>query len=626
LEEALPPPVACELVRIAPQIAGKVREIPLVAPLPGASARQALLEAAQQFFTGIAARDAPLLLFLDDLHWADDGSLALLHLLARRSRSQRLLILGTYRDVELHTRQPHGDTWPLEQTLAAMNRERLYEDLSLRRLPEAGVAEMVTAILSESSPPAAFVSALYHETEGNPFFVEEVLKHLVEEGAIYREAGRWQIQPPAGFSVPQSIKVTIGRRLERLSEESRDLLRLAGVIGQQFRFEVLLQASGLEEERLLGIVEEWLGAHLVVEERRGWDELYRFQHAQIRGVLYDQPSLRRKARLHERVGLALEAVYAGAVGEHLDELAHHFARARSEAGIEKGIDYCLRAGEKARNLYANEEAIQHLTAALELLRLSRALPEDEPHLRQRWGVVFHLAKAYMGSRAFDRAKAVLQDYLSLAQRAGCPWGMAAGHCEMAAALTESQRATSVVDSDSSRQLRRENLERSLQIADEYGLIEWHARARADLAFLLSTEGDDLPRAEELLRETLHSPDGIPQEHIQQTYATLMQVCALQGKWNEVAAALRQSIPFGVPNSSLPINCLATMEAALERAGKQAEFMAFCNEAQALYAQAGLPLTLNSVVSAAGEAVRAVPRAAVPGRFRRAGAASRVAVA
>src|SRR5262249_46875234 len=149
------------------------------------------------------------------------------------------------------------------------NRERLYQRLALRRLPEAGGAEKGGALLAEASPPAAFVAAPYHETEGNPFFIEEVLKHLVEEGAIYREEDRWQIKRLEAFSVPQSIKVTVGRRLERLSEESREALTLAAVIGQLFHFEVLLQASGLEEDGLLAMLDEWLGAHLVVEERQG---------------------------------------------------------------------------------------------------------------------------------------------------------------------------------------------------------------------------------------------------------------------------------------------------------------------------------------------------------------------
>jgi class 3 adenylate cyclase/regulation of enolase protein 1 (concanavalin A-like superfamily) len=619
LEGALPPPVACELVRIVPTIASKLKDVPQVPPLPAEQARQALLEAAQQFFAYIATHEAPLLLFLDDLHWADEGGLALLHALARQAKNLRLVVIGTYRDMELDTRHP------LERALAAMNRERVYQRLSLRRLPEAGVAEMVASLLDvghersggghQSSavsrnrpvltdgrepghhavgdadgptPMAAFVAALYHETEGNPFFIEEVLKHLVEEGAIFCADGRWQIKPVEELSIPQSIKVAIGRRLERLSEESREALTLAAVIGQQFSFELLLQASEREEERLLKMLDEWLGAHLVIEERREREELYRFQHALIREVLYDEPTLRRRARLHERVGEALEAVYEHQREEHLDELAYHFSQLHSGTAVEKGIDYCLRAGEKARQLDANEAAIQHLTAALELLE---GLAADEPHLRQRWEVVAGLARAYSACRAFERAQEVLQEYLALAQRASYAWGMAAAHGEMATALHEAHRAAGIETAERSRGLRVEHLERSLQIAERHGLTDWRARARTDLAQHLCDYGTELPRAEELLREKLQAPEGLAREDVRATYGMLMRACALQGKWDAVAAALRQSIPFGEPSFVLGFS-LGPMEEALEGAGRHAEFVAFCEEAKALCAQAGLPLPLN----------------------------------
>lgn len=561
LEAALPPPVACELVRIVPSIAGQVKDVPRVPPLPAEQARQALLEAAEQFFGFITTQEMSLLLFLDDLHWAEEGSLALLHHLARQGKHQRLLIVGTYRDVELDTRHP------LERTLSAMNRERLYQRLSLRRLPEAGVGEMVAALLAEASPPTPFISALYHETEGNPFFIEEVLKHLVEGGAIFREDGRWQIKPLEEFSVPQSIKVTIGRRLERLSEESREALTLAAVIGQQFSFDALRQASELEEERLVEITEEWLGAHLVVEERRGREELYRFQHALVREVLYDEVSLRRRARLHERVGLALEAVCARSLQEHLDELAHHFAQARGETAMEKGVDYCLRAGGKAGSLYAHEEAIRHLTMALELLD---GLPEDEPHLRKRWDVVHGLRRSSLNSGALERAQEVTQEYLALAEQVGSPWAMAAAH------------------------FTAQDPRKCLKIAEEHGLAGWQAWARERLA--LDVVRDDPSQAEALLRGALQAPEalraveGFPMWVVLEAYALLMNACALQGKWDAVAAALRQSIPFG-RNPKL-FSCLGPMEEALNQAGKQAEFIAFCEEAKRLYAQAGLPSSLS----------------------------------
>jgi pentatricopeptide repeat protein len=576
---AMPPVVACELVRIVPQIASRVPELPHVPPLPPAAAQMALVEAVYQFFAFVTAHEAPLLIFLDDLHWADEGTLTLLHALARRAQSLRLVIVGTYRDVELDTRHP------LERTLAAMNRERLYERITLRRLPEPAVDQMVAALLEAPvtpSPlhpftPSNFVSVLHHETEGNPFFIEEVLKHLVEEGAVYREAGRWCLKPLEEFRVPQSIKVTVGRRLERLAEESRETLTLAAVIGQQFSFEVLLRASGLDEDRLLAMIEECLGAHLVVEQRVGREEVYRFQHAQIRAVLYDALSLRRKARLHERVGAALEAVYAADPEAHLDELAYHFSQVHTTSGMEKAVAYCLQAGEKARHLAANEEALKHLTAALEFLD---GLPDDEAHLRLRWQVVRNLPSIYASRQERARARTVLQEYLALVESAGYWWGVAAAHYQ----------------SGSYPYPDRDCLERAMEVCEQHGLTDWLGLVRVELAYQLtypvSQVMPDLPRAEGLLRQTLREPHGLPRPQTQRAYGALMNVCVQQGRWAEAAAVFRESLTRGGPALQDLFWCLSAMENTLADEGKHAAFAAFCEEAQTLLARAGLQLSLN----------------------------------
>jgi regulation of enolase protein 1 (concanavalin A-like superfamily) len=181
-------------------------------------------------------------------------------------------------------------------------------------------------------------------------------------------------------------------------------------------------------------------------------------------------------------------------------------------------------------------------------------------------------------------------------------------------LRESHQASGV-RSESARRLRIEHFEKSLQIAEQHGLADWQARARVSLAYVLSQFRYHLPRAELLLRETLQAPEVLSEEDVQEAYARLMQVCAMQGKWDEVAAALRQSIPFGAPSTlahwhpswapspATPLatpfgtpgtlaHCLGPMEDTLDRAGKQAEFIAFCEEAKALYDHSGLPLPLN----------------------------------
>jgi DNA-binding SARP family transcriptional activator/regulation of enolase protein 1 (concanavalin A-like superfamily) len=572
IAETLPSTVAGELVRLVPRLRTLLPELSQAPLAAGEQARQVLLEAVCEFCVRLT-RHSPVLLFLDDLHWADEASLVLLHHLAWHGRKMHLLILGTYRDVEL--RPEHA----LERTLSMMNRERLSQCLSLPRLPEAAAAELLATRLAVPSLPPAFVSALYRETEGNPFFLEEVLKHLVEEGAICMEGGVWQIKPFEELRVPPSVKVTIGRRLQRLAVESRETLTLAAMIGPQFPFELLLAASGVGEERLLEIVEEWLGAHLVVEQRLGREEVYRFQHALIRDVLYEGVTLRRRARLHERVGWALEAVYPAELEEHLEELAHHFAQARSGAAMEKGVDYFLRAREKARSLYASEKMIQHLTAALELLD---RLPADELHLRKRWEAVYHLRGAYLSCQAFERGQEVLLEYRALAERAHYPWGVAAVHHVMAGGLPSSESAY---------RFRQEQLEKVLQIAEAYGLAGFRARARLQSAVNLLGFENDPARAEALLRAAPQAPEGLPRVEAQETYGSLMVVCAWQGKWDEVGAAFRQSIPFGGPDLGqlMPILALATMEDALVQAGKRAQFIAFCEELRALYAQAGLPL-------------------------------------
>jgi DNA-binding SARP family transcriptional activator len=596
----LPLPVAAELVRLVPRLAETVTELPPV----GTGSGPALVEAMGEFFGRLTAEEGPVLLVLEDLHWADEGSLSMLRGLARRAKELRLLIVGTYRDL------PPDLQRGLEQTLAALHRERLSERLPLRRLTEAGVEQMVTAVLAVEAdghpssalggdrlasadgrgptadgPMAAFVSALHQETEGNPFFVEEVLQHLVEEGAICRHEGRWQIEAPVELQVPPSVQAAIGRRLERLSAESREALTLAAVIGPQFEFEVLLQASGVEEERLVGWVEEWLGARLVIEERdraadpragasREREERYQFQHALIREVLYGGISRQRQGRLHERVGLALEAVPSRE--EPLEGLAHHFARARSEAAREKGVEYCDRAGRLAYGLSAPAAAIQHLEQALRLLD---TLPEDEARLMRRWQVSDGLSVVHGAlHEGGGRSRQVLEEYLARAERAGSARGVAAAHLSLGWQIKGGREI----------ERGRRHLETSLALCERHGLADLLPLVRRHLAHFLTREpGSDFPRAEALLRRTLEQHTEFDAGHVAGTYSRLMEVYAHLGKWNELMAAVPKCIALGGPAWDAEAG-LNPLEAALDAQGRRAEFVAFCDDARRRLAAEGAP--------------------------------------
>ena len=587
-QEALPPPVATELVRLVPRLAEGVAGVRPLAPTGGA-ARPALVEAMGEFIARLATGAGPVLLFVDDLHWADEGSLAMLHHLARQAPALPLLIVGTYRDLPPDLRRP------LEQMLAALNRERLSERLLLRRLPEARVAELVAALLPGASP--AFVSAL-KETEGNPFFLEEVLQYLVDEGAITRPDGRWQMAPPAEFRVPPSVQAAIGRRLEHLSAESRETLTLASVIGPQFDFEVLLAASGGEEERLLGWVEEWLAARLVVEEpdRAATDraatvrerhpflsatvrERYRFHHALIREVVYGGVSRRRQGQLHERVGWALETVCGHDREEPLEELARHFARAQSGSAREKGVGYCLRAGEKALRLGADAEAIQHYQRALRLLD---GLPEDEAHWKLCWQATAGLAGSHRVRLEWERARQVVEEYRARAERAGCPWAIARAHSGMARHL----HTEIFVRNRGDKALARRHVEASLALCEREGLADLLPDVSHDLAVSLMGEpGSDLRRAEAVLRQALGCRQGLDAAQALATYGQLTRVYATQGKWDEAMAAVRESIAAGgVPN--VAVFSLNPMEEGMVARGRQAEFVAFCDDCRRLLAETG----------------------------------------
>lgn len=360
---------AAELVKVVPELGQRIRDLH---PSPALEPDQERLRLYEHIlaFLAAAARIRPLVFLLDDLHWADVATLNLLRHLTRNIRSDRILLVGTYRDVELDR------SHPLAPILRELNRERLYARVLVRRLTPEHVAEMIRAILQTRDPVSTeFRDLIYTETEGNPFFVEEVLKHLVEVGALYITEGRWERKNIREIDIPQSVREVIGRRLERLSPECVEVLTVASAIGREFEFEVLGAAiaaggEGAEERpriaALLDLLEEGLESQLITEERVEEGVRYNFAHALVRETLYDDLSLRRKMLLHERIGEALERVYPNALEAHAADLAHHFSQVgRSQA--EKVTRYALQAAENAARIYAYDEAIAYYRTAVEVL-------------------------------------------------------------------------------------------------------------------------------------------------------------------------------------------------------------------------------------------------------------------
>lgn len=304
------------------------------------------------------AASTPLLLLIEDVHWADQGTLDLLRHLARSVRKAHLFLVMTYRDTEIELDQGH----PLHSLLLDLNRERLAEEIKLMRLSRDQTRDLLSAMLptaGEITPE--FLKVIYNETEGNPFFIEEVCKGLIEQGKLYRAGGTWRRADMQTIVIPPSVRGAILARVERLPEKTQDALRLASVLGREFDFETLCAANEQEEETLITALERAEQAQLISEATRAGHIVYTFAHALIPFTLRESLSGLRRQRLHRRVGIAIEIQHPS----DFDVLAYHFTAAGER---EKAITYLRHAAERALALYAYNTAIQHLETAIDLMQ------------------------------------------------------------------------------------------------------------------------------------------------------------------------------------------------------------------------------------------------------------------
>jgi DNA-binding SARP family transcriptional activator/tetratricopeptide (TPR) repeat protein len=321
-----------------------------------------------RFFDAVAAligevgAEKPAVLIFDDLHWADRPTLQLLRHLVRSPAPRRVLFLGTYRESEI------TDRHPLHELIGDLRREGTLRRLELTGLAEAEVGELV-AELASAPATESFVHALAGETEGNPFFIEEVVRHIRDTaGALSEE----MTLEEAG--VPDGVREVTARRLRRLSEPTRAVLLVASVVGREFDYDVLTAVVSQAGDELVEALEEGVEARVLREA--GHVGRYAFTHALVRATLYDSISQLRRARLHGRVGEALVRLRGGDLDPHLAMLAHHFAQAAPVERPDRAIDFALAAARRADRMLAWEEAAQHYRAALRARELAGAIDDQ----------------------------------------------------------------------------------------------------------------------------------------------------------------------------------------------------------------------------------------------------------
>jgi DNA-binding CsgD family transcriptional regulator len=389
-----PGTAAQELGKLLPELATLAPDLTPTPALDLGQEKRRLFQTLARFFTRLAAAQ-PLLVILEDLHWSDTTTLEFLLYLARRIASQPILLVLTYRNDEANSDLTHF--------LAELDRERLAADLALSPLSGDEVGVMLRAIFELDRPVRPeFLDALYTLTEGNPFFIEEILKALTMSGEIFYADGVWDRKSMQELHIPRSVQAAVQRRSERLSTPARQSLTLAAVAGRRFDFALLQAVTGMTEPELLQVIKELIAAQLVVEESA---DRFSFRHALTREAVYSSMLRRERQHYHKTVAEALEHIYAHELDAHAVDLAHHFG----EAGLwEQAQQYSQRAGERAQALYAPREALEHFTHAIEAAQ--QLAVEPLPRLLRARG------QAYETLGEFDRARADFDRALTIARR------------------------------------------------------------------------------------------------------------------------------------------------------------------------------------------------------------------
>jgi len=304
----------------------------------------------------------PLMVIFEDLHWIDDETQAFLNLLAESIANAKILLLVNYRPEYSHH-------W---------NSKTYYTQLRLDPLGKDSAEEMLSALLGDNAGLVPLKRVIIEKTEGNPFFMEETVQVLLDEGALARNGVTHLTRPISELKIPPTVQGILAARIDRLPQDAKDLLQTLSVVGREFPISLIRAVLPKADEELNRMLNELQLGEFVYEQPAMGDTEYAFKHALTQEVSYNSVLLERRKQLHERIGAAIEALYANSIEDHLDELAHHYSRS---GNVPKALEYQERAGRRALQRSAYADAMRALTAAIELLmRLPESTERDQREL------------------------------------------------------------------------------------------------------------------------------------------------------------------------------------------------------------------------------------------------------
>jgi predicted ATPase len=445
--------------------------------------RDRTFDAVARVFLQLAAKE-PLILFLDDLHWADHLSLALLHYLSRKCRSSRLLIIGTYRPEEIIPAREER-LHPLEETMFSMSREDLLIKMELNRLKRNDFPELLRSIF-RSSMDHEFVERLYKETEGNPLFALEALNLLVDEGILAEKEGRWTLTAQTEkIGLPSKVHDVIVRRIGRLRRPEKKLLDLAAVCGYSFSPDTLCRISALDIADVFQTLVEIEKRHRLI---RSADSTFEFTHHKIREVIYRNLPHELRRIYHLQTASCLEQVLAEKISDgYTADLAFHYVEGGAHG---KAFEYLVKLGEKAVNIFANVQAIEYLDKALEATQKTPAIDTSE-NLAKIYGL---RGKAWLGQGDFAKALHDFDLALQNATRIGDESTIAEAHYWVGSTLGWAAK----------RDETMLHLTKALETARRAGNKYVEGRSLSELAVPLYQSVDTLEEARGMLEESLRA--------------------------------------------------------------------------------------------------------------------------
>ena len=394
---------AAEVAKLVPEITASLGPVNAGSSGSVDQDRLSFIDGISQLVVNIS-KEGPLLLIFDDMNWADAGTLDLILSAARQAGTHRILVLGIYRDVEVE------EDSDLFEFLYEVKREKLGETLTLKGFGPEDTGLMIGEILGQKTVDAEFRDLVYSKTAGNPFFIEELVRSMVEQGVLFRTANGWDRKPISEIEIPSGVRTVIKQRLSNLDEEALGVLSVASVTSsesKEFSFALLKAVTGMDENKLVDAMDRILRTRLIRETKMaGGRPGFAFTDTRIRDAIYEEMTLLRRGRYHVKAAQAVEVIYKDRLEDVYGVLVYHYMKGNDQA---KAMEYTLKAADRASRVYAHGEAVNYLRIALEAM-------EDSPDKAARSRVLEKLGEASRYSGRQDFAK-YLEEAAKLAAEA-----------------------------------------------------------------------------------------------------------------------------------------------------------------------------------------------------------------